>query len=124
MSIEEVVDHVKPNVLIGLSTVPGLFSEKIVRQMGKTNERPIIFPLSNPTSSAECTAENAYTWTDGRCIFGSGSPFEPVEYNGKTLTPSQVNNMSIFPAGWVRHFAARRTFRKGLCMPQLALSNL
>lgn len=97
MSIEEVVGHVKPSVLIGLSTVPGLFNENVVRQMGEANERPIIFPLSNPTSSAECKAEDAYAWTDGRCIFGSGSPFDPVEHNGKTLTPSQVNNMFIFP---------------------------
>jgi malate dehydrogenase (oxaloacetate-decarboxylating)(NADP+) len=97
MNIEEVVKAVKPSVLIGLSTVSGLFNENIVREMAKNNDHPIIFPLSNPTASAECTAENAYRWTEGRAIFGSGSPFDPVQYNGRIHTPSQVNNMFIFP---------------------------
>ena len=97
MNIEQVVSEVKPSVLIGLSTVSGLFNETIVTAMAAHNDRPIIFPLSNPTASAECTAENAYRWTNGRCIFGSGSPFDPVIHNGIVHTPSQVNNMFIFP---------------------------
>ena len=97
MNIEQVVKEVQPSVLIGLSTVSGLFNENIVREMAANNERPIIFPLSNPTASAECTAEHAYRWSDGRCIFGSGSPFAPVQHNGQVHTPSQVNNMFIFP---------------------------
>lgn len=97
MSLSEVVDHVKPNVLVGLSTVGGLFSEDILTSMAENSERPIIFPLSNPTASAECTAEQAYRCSGGRAIFGSGSPFDPVEVDGKLMTPSQCNNMFIFP---------------------------
>jgi malic enzyme len=97
LSLERIVDQVKPTILLGLTGVGGLFSENVIRKMGKYCERPIIFPLSNPTSKAECTAENAYKWTDGRCVFASGSPFKPVEYNGKTYTPAQSNNMYTYP---------------------------
>jgi len=94
----EVAKHVKPTVLLGLSAVGGLFTEELVRTVNENSHvRPMIFPLSNPTSNAECTAEQAYEWTNGRAIFASGSPFDPVDRPEGTLTPSQCNNMFIFP---------------------------
>ena len=97
MSLAEVTRAAKPTILLGLTAVRGLFSEEIIKSMCEHTERPIIFPLSNPTSVEECTAQEAYEWTDGRVVFASGSPFEPVEYKGKTYIPSQCNNMFIFP---------------------------
>ena len=89
--------HVKPSILLGLSGCGGLFQEELIREMSKHCEEPIIFPLSNPTSSAECSNAQAIEWSDGRCVFASGSPFDPVEYNGTTYVASQCNNMYIFP---------------------------
>lgn len=85
--------QVKPTILLGLTGVGGLFKEEHIREMAKYTERPIVFPLSNPTSRAECTARQAYEWTDGKAIFASGSPFDPEEVNGKMCYPSQCNNM-------------------------------
>ena len=91
------IDKIKPHVLIGATGFPGTFTQEVVEHMCSINEHPTIFALSNPTSRAECTAEQAYEWSQGRAIFASGSPFGEVEYAGKTLRPGQGNNAYIFP---------------------------
>jgi len=97
ISLEETISHVRPTILIGTSAAPGLFTREVVEAMSRCNERPIIFPLSNPTSRAECTPEQAIAWSSGRAIIATGSPFSPVDYNGHTHRIGQGNNAFLFP---------------------------
>ncbi|XP_051151292.1 NADP-dependent malic enzyme [Andrographis paniculata] len=91
------VEAIKPSVLIGTSGTGRTFTKEVIEAMASINTRPLILALSNPTSQSECTAEEAYTWSEGRAIFASGSPFSPVEYNGQKFVPGQANNAYIFP---------------------------
>ena len=94
----EAVEALRPTGIIGVSTVPKLFTREVIAAMARINKRPIIFPYSNPTSRSECTAEEAHRWSDGRAVFASGSPFPPVEIAGRRFVPGQGNNVYIFPA--------------------------
>ncbi|GMQ08534.1 hypothetical protein CsSME_00052216 [Camellia sinensis var. sinensis] len=98
--VKELIDAIKaikPTVLIGSSGAGSTFTKEVVETMTSLNEKPVILALSNPTSQSECTAEEAYTWSKGRAIFASGSPFGPVEYDGKVHLSGQANNAYIFP---------------------------
>lgn len=92
------IESLKPTAVIGVSTVAKAFSQPVIAAMARLNHRPIVFALSNPTSRSECTAEEAYRWSEGRAVFASGSPFPPVRYHDRTFAPGQCNNMYIFPA--------------------------
>jgi len=128
-----VVETLKPTAIIGVSGKHGLFARPVLEAMARVNDRPIVFPLSNPTSNAECTAEEAYAATAGRAIFASGSPFAPVVFEGKTLVPGQGNNVYIFPGmglgvitSGARHvidemfFAAAKTLTAQISADELA----
>ncbi len=110
----DAVEALAPHAIIGVSTVPKLFDRTVIEAMARINERPIVFALSNPTSRSECTAEEAYTWSGGRAIFASGSPFPPVSIGGRTFAPGQGNNAYIFPGvglGVIASHARRVTDR-------------
>lgn len=98
LPLQSIIEKYKPTILLGMTTVGGLFSKALITEMATHCERPIIFPLSNPTIKSECTAEQAFEWTDGKCIFASGSPFGAVTLkDGRTFYPTQCNNMFVFP---------------------------
>jgi len=97
LSFREALDRIKPNVLIGATGAGNSFTQDIIERMASFHERPIIFALSNPTERAECTPQQAYTWSKGKAVYASGSPFGPVEYEGRIFRPGQGNNVYIFP---------------------------
>ncbi len=107
ITLLETIENTRPTILLGTSQTPGNFTKEIVERMAAINERPIIFPLSNPTSKSECTAAEAIHWSDGRAIVATGSPFDPVTHNGKRYRIGQGNNSFIFPGVGLGISAAR-----------------
>jgi malate dehydrogenase (oxaloacetate-decarboxylating)(NADP+) len=101
------IESIKPTTIIGVSTVGGTFTQKVIEAMSRINERPVVLALSNPTEHAECTPEQAYTWSKGKAIYAAGVQFPPVHYNGKTFLPGQANNFYIFPAIGMAIFATQ-----------------
>ena len=101
------IESIKPTTIIGVSTIGGAFTQKVVESMSRINERPVILALSNPTEHAECTPEQAYTWSKGKAIYAAGVQFAPVHYNGQTFLPGQANNFYIFPAVGMAIFATQ-----------------
>jgi malate dehydrogenase (oxaloacetate-decarboxylating) len=97
ITLDDVVRNIHPTILIGTSAQPGAFTENIVRMMASNTARPVIFPLSNPTSKSEASPDDILNWTEGRAIVATGSPFKPVAHNGRTFTIGQCNNAFIFP---------------------------
>ena len=105
----QAIESIKPTTIIGVSTVGGAFTQKVIEAMAKINERPVILALSNPTEKAECTPEQAYTWSKGKAVYAAGVQFPPVRLNNKTYLPGQANNFYIFPAIGMAVFATEAT---------------
>src|SRR6266404_6016309 len=101
------IESIKPTTIIGVSTIGGAFNQKVIETMARLNERPVVLALSNPTEHAECTPEQAYTWSKGKAIYAAGVQFAPVHYNGQTFLPGQANNFYIFPAVGMAIFATQ-----------------
>ena len=101
------IESIKPTTIIGVSTIGGAFNQKVIEAMSRINERPIVLALSNPTEKAECTPEQAYTWSKGKAIYAAGVQFPPVHLNGQTFLPGQANNFYIFPAVGMAIFATQ-----------------
>jgi malate dehydrogenase (oxaloacetate-decarboxylating)(NADP+) len=105
--LAKTIETLKPTILIGVSTKGGAFNQQVVQAMSRCNERPIIFALSNPTNKAECSAEQAYTWSKGKALFAAGVQFPEVTINGETFHPGQANNFYIYPALGLATYVAR-----------------
>jgi malate dehydrogenase (oxaloacetate-decarboxylating)(NADP+) len=101
------IESIKPTTIIGVSTVGGTFTQKVVEAMSRINQRPVILALSNPTAHAECTPEQAYTWSNGKAIYAAGVQFPPVHFKGQAFLPGQANNFYIFPAIGMAVFATQ-----------------
>jgi malate dehydrogenase (oxaloacetate-decarboxylating)(NADP+) len=101
------IESIKPTTIIGVSTIGGAFNKQVVESMSRINERPVILALSNPTEKAECTPEQAYTWSNGKAIYAAGVQFQPVHFKGQTFLPGQANNFYIFPAIGMAIFATQ-----------------
>jgi len=106
-SLLDAVKALRPTAIIGVAAIGGAFTEEVVRTMSSLNERPIVFALSNPTSKSECTAAQAYRWSDGKALFACGSPFDPMTLAGTTFVPRQGNNSYIFPGVGMGAIASR-----------------
>jgi len=101
------IESIKPTTIIGVSTVGGAFTQKVIEAMSRINARPVVLALSNPTDKAECTPEQAYTWSNGKAIYAAGIQFPPVHFKGQTFLPGQANNFYIFPAIGMGVFATQ-----------------
>jgi malate dehydrogenase (oxaloacetate-decarboxylating)(NADP+) len=101
------IQGIKPTTIVGVSTVGGTFTQQVIEAMSRINERPVILALSNPTEHAECTAEQAYSWSEGKAIYAAGVQFPPVHFGGRTFLPGQANNFYIFPAVGMAIFATQ-----------------
>src|ERR1700756_1477675 len=101
------IESIKPTTIIGVSTIGGAFTQKVIEAVSRINERPIVLALSNPTEKAECTPEQAYIWSKGKAIYAAGVQFPPVHLNGQTYLPGQANNFYIFPAVGMAIFATQ-----------------